>query len=127
MSGIHAVGNSAGIQTAAGGISYLSGSAFEWELVNNDNGTAGLDFDQLIVSGGNISIDSNVTMDLVFDSIGSTVDWTDSFWDTDHTWTIVDNTGGGLLTGQFVLNAPTEWFDASRFLLRPLTSMRNSS
>jgi len=117
MAGIHAVGNSAGIQTAAGGISYLSGAAFEWELVGNSNATAGVDFDQLVVSGGNISIDSNVTMQLVFDSAGSTVDWSDSFWDSDHTWTIVDNTGGGLLTGQFLLNPSSEWFDANGMLL----------
>lgn len=115
--GKHAVGNSAGIQTASGGISYLSGAAFEWELVGNSNATAGVDFDQLVVSGGNISIDSNVTMQLVFDSVGSTVDWTDSFWDTDHSWTIVDNTGGGLLTGQFALNPSSEWFDANGLLL----------
>jgi autotransporter-associated beta strand protein len=115
--GKHAVGNSAGIQTAAGGVSYMSGSAFEWELVGNSNATAGVDFDQLVVSGGNISIDGGVTMQLVFNSVGSTVDWTDSFWDTDHSWTLVDNTGGGSLAGQFVLNSASEWFDANGFLL----------
>lgn len=115
--GIHSVGNSAGIQTAEEGVSYLNGSKFEWELVADSDATPGVDFDQLIVSGGAISIESGVTMDLLFNSAGSTVDWTDSFWDTDHSWTIVDNTGGGLLTGQFGLNAASEWFDANGVLL----------
>lgn len=118
ISGVQAVGNSAGIQTAAGGVSYLSGSVFEWELEVDDNSTPGLgNFDQLVVSGGDISIASGVTMDLVFDNGGSVVDWTDTFWDTDHSWTIIDNTGGGLLTGQFGLNASSEWFDANGILL----------
>lgn len=117
VSGIHAVGNSAGIQTAEAGVSYLNGSKFEWELVADSDATPGTDFDQLIVSGGAITIESGVTMDLLFNSVGSTVDWTDSFWDTDHSWTIVDNTGGGLLTGQFGLNASSEWFDANGVLL----------
>lgn len=118
--GVHAVGNSAGIQTAEGGVSYLNGAVFEWELVANSDATAGVDFDQLVVSGGPITIETGVTADLVFDSFGSTVDWSDSFWDTDHSWTLVDNTGGGALSGMFDLNSAGEWFDANAVLLSTL-------
>jgi autotransporter-associated beta strand protein len=108
VSGLHAVGNSTGIQTAQGGVSYLSGAQFEWELAANSSATPGVDFDQLVVEGGNISIETGVTMELVF---GSEVDWSDAFWTSNQTWTIIDNQGSGVLTGTFGLNSPFAWID----------------
>lgn len=117
VSGVHAVGNSAGIQTASGGASYLSGSAFEWELVANANAVAGTEFDQLVVTAGNIDIASGAEIELVFNSLGSVVDWSDSFWSTDHSWTVIDNTGTGSLVGVFGLNASGEWIDSENQVL----------
>jgi PEP-CTERM putative exosortase interaction domain/gammaproteobacterial enzyme C-terminal transmembrane domain len=43
--------------------------------------------------------------------------WTDDFWSSNHSWTLIDNTGGGLLSGQFVLSPASGWFDANGVLL----------
>lgn len=96
--GNHAVGNSVGTQTVNAGASYLNGSTFEWELTGNSDTGPGTNFDQLIVAGGNLSIESGAMIQLVF-NMSSAVDWSDSFWNTTHEWTVADITGGGSLTG----------------------------
>lgn len=105
VAGTHAVGNSAGTQVVQNGVSYLSNSTFEWELVANDDSSPGTTFDQLQVTGGNINIESGSIIELVFD-VGSSVDWADTFWDSNHTWTVIDMLGAGdLLGGMFTISS----------------------
>jgi len=102
---IHAPGNSPGLQTFTGGLSYSAGSHLEWELVANaaavaDRGTL---YDAVDVFGGSLAVDSAAVLDLVFNASGSTVDWSDTFWSIGHSWLLVDASSAGTSTGLFSL------------------------
>ncbi|CAN5593326.1 hypothetical protein BH09VER1_BH09VER1_41310 [soil metagenome] len=118
--GLYNVGNAVGTQTAQAGVTMRNGSTFQWDLKGNTS--LATDADQLIVSGGDITIESGVTLALNFSGTGSTVDWSNSFWDSDHTWTIADMTGAGSLTGLFAMSDPSTWLDSNSVLLSTLRS-----
>ena len=99
-------GNSTGIETFSGGLMHATGSAFAWELMANSNATPGTEFDEALVTGGNLTIQGGVMLELVFNSAGSTVNWSDSFWNSGHTWTLVDYSGAGTSLGAFELLTP---------------------
>ena len=86
ISGIHSPGNSPGIQSYSSNLSYTAGSSVTWELTADTLGLRGTDFDGINV-GGNLDFSGATTINLDFDIAGSSVDWTDSFWDTSRTGT----------------------------------------
>jgi hypothetical protein len=88
----HAPGNSPGLQTFNDGLTYATGSTFEWDLIGNTVDGRGTSFDGVNVSGGTLSIGTGVTSSLVFNAAGSTVNWNDSFWDSDRSWLVFANT-----------------------------------
>lgn len=95
ISGTHSIGNNdVGMQTFGNGVSYMSGADFVWDLVANSDANAGTDFDQLVISAGDLTIGSSATITLVFNLAGSTVDWSDAFWSTGHTWDVATAVGG---------------------------------
>jgi len=55
-------------------------------------------FDGVDVTGGALSIEDNVDFNLTFDLGTSTVDFTDSFWDSDQSWLVFDNSNSPLIT-----------------------------
>ncbi len=91
ISGIHSPGSSPGLQTFTDGLTYNTGSQLNWELNSNASGTRGTDFDAVDVTGGTLTIQSGVTSNLTFNATGSAVDWTNSFWNSDHSWLVFDN------------------------------------
>jgi autotransporter-associated beta strand protein len=105
ISGTHAPGNSAGIQTFAGDLAYTSTGNLSWELTANNATSRGVAFDGVDV-GGNLDIASGAGLSLVFNSAGSTVDFSDSFWASDRSWLVVDV--AGTTTGSFSLTAITQ-------------------
>jgi fibronectin-binding autotransporter adhesin len=100
IEGMHNPGNSPGIQTFAGNLSYSGGSAvINWELASNtvaQNPTTPA-YDQIIV-GGNLDFTSLTTLNLSFATAGGSVLWADPFWDTSKSWVLFDVTGS---TGNF--------------------------
>lgn len=117
VAGTHAPGASAGVQTFQDGLNYLDGSNLEWELFGNTTAGPGSNFDQIHLAGGDLSIQPISTLSLIFDADGSTVDWTDAFWNLDRQWTLVSNTGGGDIFGMFNLSGSGTWFDSDGMLL----------
>ena len=94
--GIHAPGNSAGLQTFNGNLSYASTSTLNWELTANAStdtiGIRGLDFDGVdVINTGGLTVGTGVTSNLIFNATSSTVNWNDAFWDTSHSWLVYDN------------------------------------
>ena len=80
IKGIHAPGNSPGIQYFESGLTYEGGSTVEWELVNNTESGPGINFDRIMVDGG-LTFNGATTIELDFNSTtGSSVDWSDPFW-----------------------------------------------
>jgi hypothetical protein len=84
--------NSPGLMTATNGVSLATGSTFQWELIGNTVDGRGTNYDAVNVTGGTLSIGSGVTSSLVFNATGSSVSWSNSFWDTDRSWLVFDNT-----------------------------------
>ena len=96
ISGIHSPGNSPGIQTVSGNLGYTAGSSVTWELGVNALGLRGTDFDGINV-GGALDFSGATAVNLAFNFAGSSVDWTDAFWDTSRTgtagWLVYDVAG----------------------------------
>jgi autotransporter-associated beta strand protein len=92
VSGVHSPGNSPGIQTT-GNLTYNNAASITWELASNTS-TQGnpVAFDQIVVNG-NLNFAGSTSLSLVFNLPGSTVDWSDSFWDSNQTWTLFDVSG----------------------------------
>jgi len=117
ISGIHSPGNSPGIQTFTGNLSYVNGGTpdptVNWELASNTttvgaNPTA--NFDQVIV-GGNLNFTHTTIINLSFNGMGSTVLWSDSLWDANQSWLLYDV--AGITTNIANLNLNTvNWLDS---------------
>ena len=109
--GTHSPGNSPGIQTFNANLSYGAGAIVNWELIANTSGSAGVNYDQIIVPTGNLAFSGSTTLALSFNGAGSSVDWSDTFWNVDRAWTIYDLSGGttsglsNLIVGGSLLDA----------------------
>ena len=117
ISGLHSPGNSPGIQTFAGNLSYVNagatGPTVNWELASNTT-TVGVNptanFDQVIV-GGNLDFTHPTNINLSFNGVGSTVLWSDSLWDSSQSWLLYDV--AGITTNIANLNLNTvNWLDS---------------
>ncbi|HPA21010.1 MAG TPA: autotransporter-associated beta strand repeat-containing protein [Verrucomicrobiae bacterium] len=105
--GIHAPGVGAGIETFSLGMTYSNNAVLQWELLANAAGTRGLQFDGVDLSGGELNVLSGADLSLLFNSAGSAVVWTNSFWDIAHPqqWLVID------LAGSATTNGATALFD----------------
>jgi fibronectin-binding autotransporter adhesin len=122
ISGTHSPGTSPGIQTFEDGLTYNTGSTFVWELIGNTVAGRGTNFDGVDVTGGTLTIATGVTTDLVFDGTGSTVLWSDSFWDTDQSWLVFDNAGVPSIAGLPSITLTNDSLGASLTSIRSLAS-----
>ena len=48
-------------------------------------------FDGINLTDGNLTIGQGVSLDLVFNSAGSNVNWHNTFWDANQSWVFIDN------------------------------------
>lgn len=107
-SGNHADGAAANV---AGNLNMSAGGDMLWmlaALADNTTGTAGVDFDQTVVTGS-LSLGATSALTLDFDSLAE-ADRPDAatpnaFWSTNHTWTILD---AASVSGNF-----TSWLNAT--------------
>jgi autotransporter-associated beta strand protein len=115
ISGIHSPGNSPGVQSYGSNLSYVGGSSVTWELGVDGLGTRGTDFDGINV-GGILDFSGATTVNLAFNFAGSTVDWTDAFWDTSRTgtsgWLVYDVAGTTTNFSNLSVTA-ANWLDGS--------------
>ena len=88
-----APGNSPGSETFAGGLDMSAGGMFQWELGAYSDANPGVDFDQAIISGGNLALGGTSQLDIQFYGIGNP-DLGNPFWNADHTWKVIDVTTG---------------------------------
>ena len=111
--GIHSPGNSPGIQTFTGNLTYdTSGGSIptvNWQLSDNTD-TDFSAFDQIVV-GGNLAFNTPTSLVLDFSGYGD-VDWADPFWTTDQSWVIYDVTGTTTGANNFSI-ATANWADNS--------------
>lgn len=100
LSGIHAPGTSPGLQTFNAGLSYTASSTLEIELAGNTLGLRGTDYDAINITGGNLSIDSSASLLL----LATGIDYSVSAWDVDRSFNLINFSGGGTSTGNFLLD-----------------------
>jgi autotransporter-associated beta strand protein len=124
INGTHAPGNSPGLQTVNGNLTYNNGAAITWELNTNAIGTRGTDYDGVDVVNGNLTFNSTVNLNLVFNASGSAVDWTNAFWSNAQTgsngWKIFEVSSGYSISGlsNITINAASQWVDINSKVLR---------
>lgn len=98
VSGTHSPGASPGLQTFNGGLGYTSAATLVWELSANTEATAdrGVLYDAVdVTTSGALTVDPLASISLVFnaplaDTTASTVDWSNSFWDSARQWKVID-------------------------------------
>lgn len=114
ISGTHSPGNSPGIITHGGNLTYEANSNVIWELVANSTASRGTNFDGINV-GATLDFNGATTLNLNFQFGASAVEWSDTFWASSYTgtsgWLVYS--GATSLDGfAFLgLNAPTAWLD----------------
>jgi autotransporter-associated beta strand protein len=116
--GTHSPGNSPGIQSVGGNLTYSGGaSTVEWELEANAIGIRGTTYDGIDV-GGNLVFAGTTILVLDF---AVDVDWTNPFWSTDKLgtdgWLIYDVTGLTTSFANLGLSASSTWLDKDGVLL----------
>jgi hypothetical protein len=113
VNGVHSPGNSPGIQTFNGDLSYGSGATINWELLANTDSNSPLVFDQIVLSNAaNLSFSATSELSLSFAGAGSVVDWNDAFWDENRVWTVFD-LASGVTTGFSNLSLGGSFLDAN--------------
>jgi autotransporter-associated beta strand protein len=120
VAGTHTPGNSPGVQTVSGNLTYEAGSNVIWELINDTVAGRGTNFDGIDVTG-TLAFSGATSLDLVFNLVGSGVSWSDSFWASDHSgtngWLIFD--GAASLAGFSNLTiSGSNWADGSGTMLQ---------
>ncbi len=84
-------GNSPGVLTQSAGLTLNTGSSFTFELAANTTAGRGTNFDGVDITGGTLTIESGVAFNVVFNSLGSTVDFTSAFWTANQNWLVFSN------------------------------------
>lgn len=115
--GTHRPGTSAGLQTFLDDLTYDAGSSFQWELFSNTDSVSArgtsLGWDGVNV-GGDLAFLNPVSLSLVFNDTGSTVNWTDALWSSNRQWLVWSQTGLGTTSGLGNLFISTQdWLDSA--------------
>ncbi|MFN4943586.1 MAG: beta strand repeat-containing protein [Akkermansiaceae bacterium] len=115
ISGIHSAGNSPGLLTHSGNLTYNSGASVVWELVANTTSGRGTNFDGINVSGA-LDFVGATSFNLVFNFSGSAVNWQDSFWSSSRTGTngwLVYSGATSLSNFNNLILTTANWLDGS--------------
>ena len=99
IAGTHSPGNSPGAQTFNGNLTYEAGAAVKWDLIANTTGGAGSNYDQIVLPASNLTFSGSTTLALSFNGAGSSVDWTNAFWNVNRSWIVYDLSGGTTIGG----------------------------
>jgi autotransporter-associated beta strand protein len=120
VTGIHSPGNSPGIQTFLGNLTYQSGAGILLEFADNTTVNSQLAYDQILV-GKDLNFSGLTSLNISFGETGSAVDWNNTFWQTSQSWTLYSVSG--ITTGfeNLTLNS-TNWSDANGDLFSDVLS-----
>jgi autotransporter-associated beta strand protein len=99
ISGNLTPGSSPGILDFTSGLTLTDSSVSTFEFISDTANLAdrGVAFDGVNVSGGDLTIDPNASLALVFNLAGSTVDFSSAFWDSAQSWLLFESSFGTIL------------------------------
>jgi autotransporter-associated beta strand protein len=132
IAGVHAPGpgdGGPGIQTFTESLNpvvlgYITGASVNWDLIANTAAGAGTNYDQIAVPTGDLGFYAGsgafVTLNLSFNGVGSSVDWSNAFWDVNRAWRVWD-VGAGSTTGVEKLSVGGSLLDSLGNTLSPTT------
>ena len=129
----HEPGNSPGLATYNGNLTYTGGATIVWQLNDNttSEGQAGSAYDRIVVNGDVAFGATPNTLQMAFKDTGDAgvagdVDWSNDFWKTAQLWKIyeVSGTTTGLSTGLLLGGVAGTYEDA---LGRQLSSVMNEA
>ena len=103
-----APGASPGALTLTGGLSLDGAYAWELSAPSDAPAQAGVAYDQIILTDGGLSLGTGSTLNLLFGA-GLAPDGGDPFWSQARSWTIIDNTGAGSISGTFASIDQAVW------------------
>lgn len=116
-------GQSVGAFTFSGGLDLGAGGTNVWELSNLTTTGEGVNFDQVILTDGNLALGPNAKLRLSFINAASAPNANDPFWLISHTWKIVSLSGaatnsgntafGNIVNGSYATGSFTNYTDAS--------------
>jgi autotransporter-associated beta strand protein len=101
--GTHAPGNSPGVQTFAGDLTYAGGSIFEWELAGSASGARDSGYDGVNV-GGDLG-----GSDAIFKVVLNSGSFADPFWDANRQWSDIFKNGGSSLSMEGIFGSFEYW------------------
>ena len=110
VAGTHSAGSAGsgiGTQTFSGNLEYQSGSLFQWDLASSTLGTRGTDYDGVTVDGTLSGTSSTFRVAL---GMGA---YTDSFWDTDRTWSNIFTNSGGTPLSMGSIFSTVQWYEGN--------------
>jgi fibronectin-binding autotransporter adhesin len=124
VAGTHSPGNSPGLQSFEGDLTYEPNATVVWELIGNTLANRGTSFDGIDV-GGKLTFGDPTNLVLAFNLPESTVNWGNSFWGTSRegtngwlVYSVAGSTADQLIGfGNLVLNVQN-WADATGNLLQ---------
>ena len=111
VTGTHSPGNSPGIQTFGGNLTYSAGAGILLQFTGNTTNNSPVNYDQILV-GNNLNFNGLTTLNLDFGDTGSVVDWNNAFWQSSQSWTLYSVSGATTGFENLTLNT-TNWTDAS--------------
>jgi fibronectin-binding autotransporter adhesin len=86
-------GASAGLLTLAAGLDLSAGGTNVWELAANSTAAPGTDFDQIVLTGGNLALGGSSVLQIRFTGSATAPSSADPFWQADHSWKIISLSG----------------------------------
>ena len=125
VTGIHSPGNSPGIQSFNGNLTYQSGAGILLEFADNTTVNSPVAYDQILV-GKDLNFSGLTSLNISFGETGSAVNWNNAFWQTSQSWTLYSVSG--LTTGfeNLTLNS-SNWSDANGLFFSDVLAGRNFS
>ena len=87
-------GSSAGTLTLGNGLDLSAGGTNIWELAANSTSNPGMDFDQIVLTGGNLVLGGSSVLEIRFTGSATVPSPGDPFWQANHSWKIIALSGG---------------------------------
>ena len=101
--------------TSLASLNFSSGLIYVWQLNAFPTSNAGTDYDQIVNSGA-IAINYGAILTPSFTGTATAPNLGDTFWNTNHSWTVIANSSGTITGTAYNLDsANTAWSSAGAF------------
>ncbi|MEI6074805.1 MAG: hypothetical protein WCS94_04475 [Verrucomicrobiota bacterium] len=112
-----APGNPMGMLTITNGLNFMNGGSYFWSLAANSTDSPGSNYNQIVLSGGNLTLSTNAILVINFTNLASAPAATNAFWRVPHTWKVISMAAPAINSGMVGFKAlANDSFPAGKFL-----------